>query len=195
MDSREPANDTCGVRWGWATAVFAVLAVVMVLVASPASAQYDPDDDSITINEAGTTLVVGEPFTVSAQTYHPDTPVDFTFESDPIHLGTVAANGRGVATYAGITPDVPLGPHTITASGADFDGGTLELSLAVTVVAADEEAGVAGVRVGGASLPRTGASGTETLVRLGIVLTFAGALLMMASRKRIRRRRRMEAVV
>lgn len=77
----------------------------------------------------------GSGFTVSGSGFSPGSQVTVTFESDPVVLAVVTADGSGnfvagVAVPAGAEP----GSHTVRASGTGADGEPHALAAAFTVV-------------------------------------------------------------
>lgn len=150
------------------------LALVALLAIAPAAAaqQYPPSDNSIT-SPTGTTYNPGDPATFSAKTFQAGSETTFTFFSDPVTLGTVRANSAGVATInTRIPANAAPGRHTVRASGINPQGQPLNVDLAITV------------RGDGAPLPRTGASNSVDLSRVGIAALAGGGLLVLASKKR-----------
>lgn len=154
--------------------VLTIIGVLLVAGATPAFAQqYPPGEDAVFVSD--TTVVPGEPITISAQVFQPGSTVTFVFESAPVTLGTATANANGVAT---LTVEIPStatpGPHTITASGTGADGNPLSVVINITVV---------GARAG-AALPVTGSQGSVPLVRIGAGLLAAGGIAVLMARKR-----------
>ena len=156
-------------------------AVVLTALAfaSPAGAQYDPGVEGITVTNgdgsSGASCNPGGPMTASAQGFAPGTEVTFTFESDPVVLGTATAGDDTAASIQSTWPaNAADGTHTVTASGTD---GTGPFSVSATTVC--------GAGTGGTgSLPRTG-SDSAPLFQIAIALVAAGGILVLAARKRM----------
>jgi LPXTG-motif cell wall-anchored protein len=113
-------------------------------------------------------LTVGQPFTVTGVNFPANVTVTNVFNSQPVGLGSAVANAAGSYTLNATTPAVPLGTHTIVATG-----GGVEASTTVQVVASQ-----AGGGAQAAPLPRTGTSSTIPLARIGIALLAAGGLVL-----------------
>lgn len=157
--------------------------VLTALAFAPAAhAQYDPDVQGLTLTNgdgsSGASCNPGGPLSISAQGFMPGTEVTFTFNSDPVVLGTATAGDDAVASLQSTWPaDAADGEHTVTASGTAADGsGSLEVSAST----------VCGVSTGGAggALPRTG-SDSAPLFQIAIALVAAGGILVLAARKRM----------
>jgi LPXTG-motif cell wall-anchored protein len=154
-------------------------AVVLTALAfaAPANAQYDGVAGITLTNGNGTSGAScnpGGPLTASAQGFAPGTEVTFTFNSDPVVLGTATAGDDGVASVQTTWPsNAADGTHTVTASGTDGDG-PFEVSAST----------VCGVSTSGGALPRTG-SDSAPLLQIAIALVAAGGILVLAARKRM----------
>lgn len=166
----------------------ATVGLVAAFAAAPAGGQeYPPDEDFITVDD--TTVVVGQTITITSGTYVAGSAVSHTFASQPVDIGTATAGSDGVAVLTATVPNVAPGAHTITATGEDDTGGTLSQSVAITVVAAgddaadDDEGVAAGARGAAGALPRTG-DDSLPLLRVGAVLIAAGGLLLFLTRRR-----------
>jgi LPXTG-motif cell wall-anchored protein len=116
-------------------------------------------------------LTVGQPFTITGVNFPANATVTNVFNSQPVGLGSAVANAAGSFTLNATTPAVPLGTHTIVATG-----GGAEATTTVQVVAT--QAGAGGGAQGAAPLPRTGTSSTIPLARIGIALLAAGGLVL-----------------
>jgi LPXTG-motif cell wall-anchored protein len=161
--------------------VVASMGLLLALGAAPASAQYQPSP--ITISDS--TLVVGQPFTITVTGQQPGSTGTFTFNSTPILLGSATADAAGTVVFNGTTPNVALGAHTITYAGTAADGSPSNYSLPVTVVAADGTGNTTTTAgTGAGTLPRTGSNSTGTLLPIAAVLVAGGALMVIITRKR-----------
>lgn len=115
-------------------------------------------------------MVVGQPVTITARNFAPNSQVRFELHSDPIHLGTVTADAHGTATLTVVLPTVDAGQHTIVAIGSDGTRAT----IAITVAAAPA----------GPGLPNTGGTPLAwTLV--GALALVAGAALFVGRRRTV----------
>ncbi len=172
-----------------------LLAVGMLLAASGvAVAQpYPPQACSLSVSDS--TVVPGQPITVSGCGFAAGTPVNITFESIPVLLATILAPLTGGDTFATsviIPNDAPPGAHTVKATGQAADGsGTLVLSAPVQVAGAGTDTGTgagttstgAGGGTGdgasdgkgsGGGLARTGSDSTVPLVQIGVAMVLLG---------------------
>lgn len=154
-----------------ALAGFALVALI-ALAPTATAQQYPPADNTIT-SPTGTIYNPGDPATFVARTFQAGSDTTFTFFSDPVTLGTVRANSAGVATInTRIPANADPGRHTVRASGINPQGQPLNVDLAITI------------RGGGGPLPRTGASNSVDLSRVGVAALAGGGLLVLASKKR-----------
>jgi LPXTG-motif cell wall-anchored protein len=155
-------------------------AVVLTALAfaAPASAQYGGVGGITVTNGDGTSGAScnpGGPLSASAQGFDPGTTVTFTFESDPVVLGTAVADASGAASIQSTWPAAAAdGAHSVVASGTG-DGVPFSVSSSTTC-------GVGGS--GGGALPRTG-SDSAPLLQIAIALVAAGGILVLAARKRM----------
>ena len=155
--------------------------IALVLAAAPAGAQqYPPAENSLIISD--TTPTPGQTISIEAKTFTPGTEVSVTLNSDPVLLGSPTANEGGVAGLSATIPStVPLGSHTIVATGTGADGAPLTLTASITVVA--DGAG-SGSGSGSGSLPRTGDDSSLPLARIGLALAAAGGVITAVAAKR-----------
>lgn len=86
------------------------------------------------LNASGSTsgLGRGARLTVSGGGYAPGAPVVITDQARGTALGRIKADPTGWVT-ANLALDLPAGRHTVVATGAAAAGGTLELSLGLTI--------------------------------------------------------------
>lgn len=165
-------------------ALTVVIAVgALLAVSTPAQSQeYPPPTNGIFISDS--TVFAGQTIIIQAGVFAPGSTVTFNFFSQPVLLGTAAADASGVATLEATIPaNATPGTHTITASGIAPDGSPLELSTSITVLA--DGADGAGAGAGGASggLPRTGGDAIP-IARIGAALLAVGGGLLFVTRRR-----------
>ncbi|HEY7069503.1 MAG TPA: hypothetical protein VH479_05295, partial [Acidimicrobiales bacterium] len=139
---------------------------VLAMAAPAAAQQYPPAVNSLTVSD--TTPSPGQTITIQGQTFAQGATATVVLNSDPVTLGSATASAAGVITLQATIPqDIPLGSHTLVASGPAPNGQTLSLSLAIQVVPA--QAG-GGTGTGGGNLPRTGDSTSLPLAKVGLGL-------------------------
>lgn len=158
--------------------IVGAVALTALAFASPAGAQYDPGVAGLTLTNgdgsSGATCNPGGALTASAAGFQPGTEVTFTFNSDPVVLGTATAGDDTVASIQTTWPaNASDGTHTVVASGTDGTG-PFEVSSST----------VCGVSSSGGALPRTG-SDSAPLFQIAIALVAAGGILVLAARKRM----------
>ncbi len=153
----------------------ALLAVIVVLMASQAGAQtYPVTTGDLSVGDSSpeaSNLTAGSQISVSGNGFSPGVTITITIESDPVTLGTTQSDENGAFTFTGTIPaDFTNGAHTVKASGQNNDG-TLVLNRGVTVS-------------GGApaELAFTGSNSMIALI-LAVSLAGAGALLVAISRR------------
>jgi LPXTG-motif cell wall-anchored protein len=155
-------------------------AVVLTALAfaAPANAQYNGVGGLTLTNGNGTSGAScnpGGPLTASASGFAPGSEVTFTFNSDPVVLGTATAGDDGVASVQSTWPaNAADGTHEVVATGTDGDGAF--------EVRASTVCGVSSTS--GGALPRTG-SDSAPLLQIAIALVAAGGILVLAARKRM----------
>jgi len=167
-------------------ALTVVIAVgALLAVSTPAlSQEYPPPANGIFISDS--TVFAGQTIIIQAGVFAPGSTVTFNFFSQPVLLGTAAADASGVATLEATIPaNATPGTHTITASGIAPDGSPLELSTSITVLADGADGAGAGAGAGGASgdLPRTGGDAIP-IARIGAALLAVGGGLLFVTRRR-----------
>lgn len=162
--------------------IIAAAAFAVVFMAAPAAAQqYPPAVNSLTVSD--TTPTPGQTITIEGRTYAEGASMTITMTSDPVVLGSAAADAAGVATLQATIPaDTALGSHTITAVGQAPDGSELTQSLAIEVVQADGAGGDDSDPSG--ALPRTGDDTSLPLAKLGLGLAAIGGLITALAAKR-----------
>jgi hypothetical protein len=127
------------------------------------------------LSSSAVDLEPGVPTTVSGDGFAPGVNVDITVESAPIQLKTVAADATGaISTTVTIPTDLPAGTHTLKATGATIDGGTLVLSTQF-VVGGDDS-----------GLPKTGYPIGLLASMSGVVLLAGLGVLGYGIRRRLR---------
>ena len=157
-----------------------MIALLLSLVAMPASAQPYPKPKKPTCNVSDTTLSPGDQVTVTGKHWQPGSTVRFTLQPEDINLGstTVGTNGKFSAVLT-IPNNIVPGPHTIQCSGLNRKG--------VPVVRATTIQIVGGVVTGGGG---TSFTGTILNVPLWMLLTaalFAAGVTAVALGRRRRR--------
>jgi LPXTG-motif cell wall-anchored protein len=160
--------------------LFAAAAMALVLMAAPAAAQqYPPAVNSLTVSD--TTPTPGQTIGIEGRTFAAGATVTVTLASDPVVIGTAAADPSGVVSLQATIPAAtPLGLHTITATGQAPDGSELSVSVSITVVAADGT----GDSATGGSLPRTGDDSSIPLAKVGLALAAIGGVVTAVAAKR-----------
>lgn len=163
--------------------LFAAAVMAVLFMAAPAAAQqYPPAVNSLTVSD--TTPTPGQTITIEGRTFAGGATVTVTLSSEPVVLGSAAADPSGVVTLQGTIPaSTPLGQHTITAVGQAPDGSELTVSVSINVVAADGADGADDDPAGGA-LPRTGDDSSIPLAKVGIVLAAIGGVITAIAAKR-----------
>lgn len=144
----------------------------VILTAGPAIAgeDYTPppgievDDD--TPGPGDTVTVSGESCAIGAE-------VTITFGGVEVATTIVGEDGTFSVTFE-VPDDTEPGTYEVEATGC----GAEVIGTAITV------AGPTPTTIGGNSLPQTGSSSTEPLVRTGAVLVAAGAVVVYAVRRR-----------
>ena len=155
----------------------ALIALAAFGVAAPAANADDSYTGTCGITLSPTTVTPGETVTITATGFNAGAVVTFT--SDSVEIGTAVADDHGVATFPWVVPaDYALGSHTIHADG---DGCTDPANVAeLTVVSAVDQTQTT---TDTGTLPRTG-NDYSNLLRIGVLLIAAGALVVLATRKR-----------
>ncbi|MDD9371240.1 MAG: LPXTG cell wall anchor domain-containing protein [Acidimicrobiales bacterium] len=166
--------------------LFAAAAMAILFMAAPAAAQqYPPAVNSLTVSD--TTPTPGQTISIEGRTFAQGATVTVTLASDPVVIGSAAADASGVVSLqAAIPAATPLGQHTITAAGQAPDGSELSVSVSITVVAADGAADPdgAGGAGGASSLPRTGDDASIPLAKVGLALAAIGGVVTAVAAKR-----------
>ena len=164
--------------------LFAAAVMAVLFMAAPAAAQqYPPAVNSLTVSD--TTPTPGQTITIEGRTFAAGAAVTVSLSSEPVVLGTAAADPSGVVTLQGPIPaSTPLGQHTITAVGQAPDGSELAVSVSINVVAADGAADGGSDGAGGGSLPRTGDDSSLPLAKVGIALAAIGGVIPAIAAKR-----------
>ncbi|GAA2049571.1 hypothetical protein GCM10009839_64460 [Catenulispora yoronensis] len=150
-----------------AAATAAVCSIAGVAVA--AVGDYPLTSGSLIPLSATTGLTPGGGLPIEGLGFAPGASVALTFFSTPQSLGSVTADATGEFK---LTVKIPVaaapGTHTIQAVGPAAAGGTLDLSLTITI---------------GNALPRTGTD-IETPLGIGIGAVAAGGLALAVARRR-----------
>jgi hypothetical protein len=147
-----------------------------------ATGEYPPSSATIGLQTSEDTP--GEANVVTASGFEPNGgQVQLTFCSAPVSLGTATINADGDIDQAVTIPsDAVLGHHMIMASGPNADGGTLRISIDLTLVA---PAGTSSSSSG--SLPFTGLD-LIPLIISALALIAVGSGLVLVGRDRLRNR-------
>lgn len=91
---------------------------------------------------SASTITAGGAVSFTAHGFAPDSQVEAALHSDPVDLGTFAADALGhVAGTVTIPADVAAGDHTLVLSGTGADGEPLTVEIAITVVAPTGDGG------------------------------------------------------
>lgn len=166
----------------------ALLAIgLLLLSATPAGAQGYSGGLELRISRFR--MCICERNEAEAVGFAPGTEVTFTVYSEPLRVGTVTADDRGVASLTfGLPDDFELGSHSLEATGSvAADGGLQPGAVRVDfeVYAPGEQAPVGpdGDGTGRDPLARTGTDLALPL-RIALLALAAGAALLLASRKR-----------
>ena len=156
-----------------AVALATVLLAGLLLAAGPASAQYSPNEITISVSVAAP----DQGFTVTGCCFDPGSKVDASFHSTPIALGTLTADSVGKVSGSFTVPNnVEPGAHKVVLSGM-ANGAALVLSTDLQVQAA-------GTAAAAGSLPVTGSNNTGTYTAIGAGLIVAGGALVLIVRRR-----------
>jgi hypothetical protein len=111
-------------------AALAALAIIL-LVASPATAQY-PQAADIIVSDA-TIACPGDEFTVAGEGFTPGSTVDIFVDGEPV--ATVEADDQGDLSATVGAPDAAAGEHTITAKSNAGDRATATVTCLAAGVA------------------------------------------------------------
>jgi len=155
--------------------LFLLLATALLFAtAGPASAGNGyGDEDTIAVSDS--TVVAGQPITVTACCFAPGSTVTFTLEG--LVVGTATADANGVATLTFTMPDLGPGTYRLEASGTGADGQPLVVSTTLTV-------GGTGRGAGSGALPTTGSDSSLPMSQIGIGAVAGGGLLVLLAKKR-----------
>ena len=154
--------------------VLAIAAMLVLVPATAAFAQYNPGQPGFIITPSTTTpgsqvSFVGEGCPANSTV---------TFTSDGVTLGTGTAGADGKFAVPGSVPaSFASGQYTVTAVC-----GSVTMTNTLTVVATTSTTILTGTTTTG-SLPTTGAN-SMLLVRIGLGLVALGGLTVLATRRR-----------
>jgi len=134
---------------------------------------------------------VGGSFTVTSESWESDTPVEVTFNSTPIVLGSLVPDADGVVQGSFVVPSVEPGAHTVKLAGTSAGGEPQVFSIGFTVTATSTPPGGGSTTTptGGTTttvtgpLAFTGASSRD-LASLGVLLLAVGVHLLAVRRRR-----------
>ncbi|WP_435748622.1 glycoside hydrolase domain-containing protein [Microbacterium sp. PMB16] len=133
-----------------------------------------------------TALTVGKKATATVTGLEPGSEASFALHSDPVTLGTAAADADGTARLSFTVPEVPAGAHELVVSARDASGTPGTVSLAVTVRAvADPDPGNGNGNGNGNGSSGSGSSNGGALATTGqdpamITTALLVALLLLA---------------
>jgi hypothetical protein len=156
-----------------------IIALLVGLVAAPASAQKYPPKGKPTCQVSDTTISPGDDVTVSGKHWKPGSTVTFTLQPEGINLGTatVGQNGKFSAVVTIPENNIEAGSHTIVCSGTSRKGDPFVLALAIQIL---------GV-VGGGGAAFTGTVLNVPLWMVLIAALFATGVVVFAIGRRRRR--------
>jgi hypothetical protein len=143
--------------------------VSMVGLAAAGAVDYPLTTGSLPVSSRS--VEPGGSVTVSGDGFEPGATIQISIASTPTLLTTVTADGSGsFSTTVTIPASIDPGVHTLSATGASPDGGTLTLSTTITVA-------------GSRPLASTGAN-VVGLVVVAIAAIAVGALFVGVTRRR-----------
>jgi uncharacterized membrane protein YgcG len=175
-----------------ATVVALALACLCLLAGAPASAQ-DDYSATATLTVDRPTLSCGEVATLTGVGFLVDADVTLSYGGATIGVVHTDANGNFVFPWT--TPAGLTGPQVVRA----VDGAN-DLNVSLTLTCGGVEGGgggggggasggsgsAGGGSGGGGGLPATGSDRTGPMLRLGVLLLGAGALLVTGTKRRTR---------
>lgn len=145
------------------------------------------EGDSPRLKDTG--VFVGQELRIVGGGFEPGSEVKITIESEPILVITTIADANGEIDVTFVLPeDVPVGDHTLKASGDSAQGGRLVLEQPVEVKT--EEAVRSGVASATASAPATtsgSSSGQQNILLYTAVGLALGAVLVKLGWSRSKR--------
>jgi large repetitive protein len=127
----------------------------------------------------------GQAVDVVISGFKPKSDVTLVLHSDPVVLGTFAADDQGVLRVnVTIPPGTVAGGHSIVATGVNPQGDPVTASIAITVPSSSGTTTTTSPPgSGGLFLPRTG-SDIAAVVTVGGILVMVGAATVTAVRRR-----------
>lgn len=154
--------------------------------------QYPPGKCQLQLSRS--VVAVGQSLTVSGAGFAPGSRVDLTVSRHLLAAALAGPDGRFEQDVA-VAPEVPPGPHVLTAAGSSPPGGEQVLSALLTVVAprgGGSPGGPGGDLLDAAGrgphaadrLPRTGSSGPLAEAVVGLALVVAGTAAVLLARRR-----------
>ena len=157
-----------------------MIALLLSLVAMPASAQPYPKPKKPTCPVSDTTVSPGDQVTITGKHWQPGSTVRFTLQPEDINLGstTVGVNGKFSAVLT-IPNNIVPGPHTIQCSGLNRRGVPVVRAITIQIVG--------GVVAGGGGTSFTGTILNVPLWMLLTVALFAAGVTAVALGRRRRR--------
>ena len=136
----------------------------------------------------------GQSCLITAQGFKPNSDVTITVFSDPLVIGTFAADANGSISKTWTVPSgFAAGAHTVVLTGQSI-AGAVELSAPITVGSVVQNTTTAApttvaVVTTSGSLPTTGSGLTQPLVVGATVLVLGGGAALVVGRTRARRAR------
>ena len=127
--------------------------------------------------------VAGGKLSVSGTGFAPQSSVDITFESTPIHLATARTDATGAFSVEVTIPSGASGEHQIVAAGEDAQGEPLVLTATVQITSASASAVTLPPTETTPAAPPSGpTSGSIAVVLLALVAIMGGALAFARTR-------------
>ena len=158
---------------------FAVLGATV----AAGAADYPVTSGGLEVSQGGsstTAVSPGSSVTVAGSGFAPGASVQVTIASTPTLLATVNADAAGaMSAEVTIPSDIEAGTHTLSASGADPNGGTRVLSRTISVSGSTSGSDSSGAAVFG----RTGAN-SAALAGVGLAVVALGWLFVVVTRRR-----------
>ena len=154
--------------------------LAFVVVARPASAQYDESDGALQVSD--TTVRPGQAVTVTGHGFDDGSEIIVMLLSTPRELGRTTANADGDFTIDIRIPSDVTGTHTIRAEGTAPDGSSRVLAIPITIENTAATGGASGGGSGG-GLALTGGN-VLTLTVIGAAFVLVGAGVVTQVRRR-----------
>jgi hypothetical protein len=157
-----------------------IAAVLALLLAGPASAQYPPPP---TCHLSKVEVEPGDHIGITGENWLPDSDVLLRFFSQAVVLGTAHTDAGGAFSTSEEIPDnASPGDHTIKASGQDLNGDPVTVDCGVVEVEREEAGGAP--PAGGGGVAFTGTNISLGLIILAILLALGLGLVYAGRRKK-----------